>query len=720
MGLRLDDPVSAVDGVGPTHARTLASKLEVRTVRDLVTHYPRRYHDRGELTVLSEVVEDEAAILVGTIVEWSGFTSPRGRRVRVDKALVAAQGGGTFDVTYFNQPWQPRGLRPGATVAFSGKVTRFKGRVGMNGPEAILLDGTDAEGITRQRLLPVYPAAERLTSERIRGFVEAALEALPAFEDHLDTGLLDRFDLLALDDALRAIHVPPDRPTLAAARHRLVFDELLTLQLGLQWRRIQLEAELAGVASPPVEAGLASRFLAGLPYAPTGAQQHAMAEIGDDLAGERPMHRLLQGDVGAGKTLVAVWSMLCAVDNGRQAALMVPTEVLAEQHHRTLLEQLAPLGVNVLDGVRVELLTSSTSAGDKRRILSELLTGTVDLVVGTHALLEEGVRFADLGLVVIDEQHRFGVSQRVGLKDKRDPGADGRGSVPDVLVMTATPIPRSLALTMYGDLDVTVLDEMPPGREPITTQLITPREPERRDRLWAFVRSEAETGRQTYVVCPLVEETEDSPLAAAVTERERLAAGPLAGVEVELVHGRMRSDEKDAAMQRFRRGEAPVLVATTVIEVGVDVPSATIMVIEDAERFGISQLHQLRGRVGRGGGVSYCVLFAGWRAGEDLTDEARKRLEAVAATTDGFELAEVDLAIRGEGALFGTRQSGLPDLKLARLLRDQHVIAATRALARELVERDHDLTDPTHAALRAEVLRRYEGGLEAFAALETG
>jgi ATP-dependent DNA helicase RecG len=718
VGLHLDDPVTAVEGVGPSHARTLASSLDIRTVRDLVTHYPRRYHDRGELTELAEVVVEEPATLVGTVVDWSGFTRPGGRRLRVDKALVQAQGGGTFDITFFNQPWRPKGLRPGSVAAFSGTVKRFKGRLGLSNPEVFLLHGTDADGIDRQRLLAVYPAVGKLPSERLRGWIEAALDALPPFEDHLGEDLLDRFDLLALDDAMRGIHLPPDQATRLAARRRLVFDELLTLQLGLQWRRVELEAELAGVDNTPADDGRAQGFLDALPHDPTGAQSRALAEIGADLAAERPMHRLLQGDVGSGKTLVAVWSMLCAVDNGRQAALMVPTEVLAEQHHRTLTEQLAPLGVNVLDGIRLELLTSSTPTQQKRRILAELLTGDVDLVVGTHALLEEGVRFADLGLVVIDEQHRFGVSQRVGLKDKRDPGADGRGSVPDVLVMTATPIPRSLALTMYGDLDVTVLDEMPPGREPITTQLITPAESDRRDRLYAFVCSEAAQGRQTYVVCPLVEESDELDVRAAVAEHQRLATGPLAGLEVELVHGRMRSDEKEAAMRRFRSGEAQVLVATTVIEVGVDVPAATIMVIEDAERFGISQLHQLRGRVGRGGGASYCVLFAGWNG--ELTDDAEKRLQAVAATTDGFVLAEEDLAIRGEGALFGTRQSGLPDLKLARLLRDQDVIATTRALAREMVEADRDLADPDHAALRAEVLRRYEGGLEAFAALETG
>ena len=721
MALSLDDRVDAVDGVGATGARTLRSELAITTVRGLVEHYPRRHQDLGELMDLDAVVVGEPATLVGTITSWNRFSPPRrGRRpLQIAEATVRTELGGTFRASFFNQSWRPNALPPGTVAAFSGQVKRFKGQLSFSSPEVTKLGRgvqavQGAAHLEHRQLLPVYPATAKLPTWRLAQWVEAALEELPPFEDYLDEDELDRHDLLDLDTATRAIHLPEDRPTFDAARTRLAFDELFTLQLGLQWRRTRLEAELAGMANGPRDDGLAARYLAGLPFTPTGAQQRAFAEVGDDLRAERPMHRLLQGDVGAGKTLVAVWTMLCAVDAGRQAALMVPTEVLAEQHHRTLLDQLAPLGVNVLDGVRVELLTGSTTQTQRRRILGELLTGQVDLLVGTHALLEDVVRFDDLGVVVIDEQHRFGVSQRVALKDKAARTASGREVMPDVLVMTATPIPRSLALTAYGDLEVTVLDELPPGRQPIVTQLIGPDDDaRRRPRLEQFVRDQAAAGFQTYWVCPLVEESDAIPARAAVDEHRRLAEQVFPDLTVELVHGRMASDAKEAAMGRFRSGEAQVLVSTTVIEVGVDVPSATIMVIENAERFGISQLHQLRGRVGRGGGKSYCVLF-----GDAATDDGAGRLEAVAATTDGFVLAERDLAIRGEGQLFGERQSGLPDLKLARLLQDRDIVEATRALARQVIGADPDLAQ--HPRLRDEVLRRYEGGLNEFAALHTG
>ncbi len=721
MPVSLEDPVDVVDGVGPAGARLLQEDLGLTTVRDLVEHYPRRHQDLGELMDLASVEIGEPATLVGTIQSWSRFSPPRrGRRpLKITEATVRTDLGGTFQATFFNQPWRATALPPGTVAAFSGQVKAYRGALKFSAPEVTKLGrGVQAAAgvahLEHRQLLPVYPATAKLPTWKLAQWIEAALEALPPLVDYLPEPVLDAHDLLDLDTATRAIHLPDDRPTFDAARKRLAFDELFTLQLGLQWRRTRLEASLAGLDNAPRPGGQASRYIDGLPFAPTGAQQRAFDEVGSDLAAERPMHRLLQGDVGSGKTLVAVWAMLCAVDAGRQAALMVPTEVLAEQHHRTLMEQLAPLGVNVLDGVRVELLTGSTTQTARRRILGELLAGQVDIVVGTHALLEEEVRFDDLGVVVIDEQHRFGVSQRVALKDKAADTAGGRDTMPDVLVMTATPIPRSLALTVYGDLEVTVLDELPPGRQPIVTQLIGPAEDAvRRPRLERFVREQAADGLQTYWVCPLVEESDAIPARAAIDEHRRLSEEVFPDLGVELVHGRMNAEAKDVAMRRFRTGEVAVLVATTVIEVGVDVATATIMVIENAERFGISQLHQLRGRVGRGAGKSYCVLF-----GDASTDDGARRLEAVAATTDGFELAERDLAIRGEGQLFGERQSGLPDLKLARLLSDRDLIQATRDLSREVIGRDPDLGD--HPTLRDEVLRRYQGGLDEFAALETG
>lgn len=725
MILQRDDPVTAIEGIGPVSAGQLAEAFDIATVDDLVSHWPRRHNDLGELMDLTAVVVGEPATLVGTVMDWSTRSMQRrGRRGRltITEAVVATDAGPTFLVTWFNQGWRPNSLPRGTLAAFSGKVERFRSHLKISSPEvtklgsSLLVDSGDAaEALDHRMLLPVYPATDAVPTWKIGNWIEAALDGLGPFTDWIDEATLDRFDLVGLDEAVRWFHQPADRASLRAARQRLVFDELATLQLGLQWRRAHLAAQLAGLDNTPRDDGQAAAFWDALPFTPTRAQSKAIAEIGADMAAEAPMHRLLQGDVGAGKTLVAVHAMLTAVDNGRQATLMVPTEVLADQHFLTLLDLLDPLGVNMFDGVRVEVLTSSTTVTQRRRILSGLLTGEVDMLVGTHALLEESVRFADLGVVVVDEQHRFGVNQRVGLKDKRDGrAADGRATIPDVLVMTATPIPRSLALTMYGDLDVTVLDALPAGRKPIVTQYITPDQVGRREGLYEFIRQQAAEGLQTYVVCPLVDESEVlDGVASAVNMHRRLADEVFPELEVALVHGQMSSADKDLAMSRFRAGDASILVATTVIEVGVDVPTATIMVIEDADRFGMSQLHQLRGRVGRGGDLSYCVLFA-----DPTNEDTHERLLAVAATTDGFELADVDLRQRGQGQLFGARQSGLPDLRLASLHRDLSVIAQTRNWARAVIDRDPSFA--RHPRMRAEVLRRYKGGLDDFAALETG
>ncbi|MBW3663498.1 MAG: ATP-dependent DNA helicase RecG [Actinobacteria bacterium] len=709
-----DDPVTAITGIGPAKAKALG-QLGIATVRDLIEHYPRRHADLGAISSVEDAPIGDPVTLMGTITSWEQrrARAKGGRRLDIATATVRDRDGAYFTATFFNQSWRENQLPAGTFASFSGKLKRFRGDLQVTMPEVTVL-GDEEEPGNHRRLTPIYPATSALPSFRLAQWIEAALDDLPPLPDHLPASLKDEYDLVDLDFAFQQLHHPDDRASADAATHRLKFDELFTLQVGLQWRRVRLEAEVAGKDNSPVAGRFAARFLEHLPFDPTGAQHRAFDRIAADLKRDRPMHRLLQGDVGSGKTLVAVWTMLCAVDNDRQAALMAPTEVLAEQHLRTLTDLLAPLGVNVLDGLRIEALTSSTPTSERRRILGELLSGDVDVIIGTHALLEEGVRFADLGVVVIDEQHRFGVGQRVRLRQKGEEAGGG----PDVLVMTATPIPRSLALTLYGDLDVTVLDELPPGRKPIVTQLITPREAARRQGLYGFVREQAQRGLQTYVVCPLVEGSEAIEAASAEQTHRRLAEEVWPDLEVGLVHGRMRSDVKEGVMSAFRRGEIHVLVATTVIEVGVDVAAASVMVIEDAERFGISQLHQLRGRVGRGAEKSYCVLFAGWNA--PLTDEAVRRLEAVTATTDGFELAEVDLEIRGEGQLFGERQSGLPDLKLARLTRDRKLIEQTREAARTLVEADPDLDERTNHALRAEVVRRYRGGLEELEALATG
>jgi ATP-dependent DNA helicase RecG len=725
-GPMIDEPVTRLSGVGPAAAKQLET-LGVRTVRDLLEHYPRRYADAGEVVDLASVEVGQPATLVGEVIDAQvRRLAPKGRARRDIAELVVRQAGGAvFRVSFFNQRWMAEKLGPGTVAAFSGKVGEFRGQLQLASPKVEVLGHVRAgrsaeeaaEDLRHQRLLPVYPATGALPSDRIRTFVAAALEAVGPLDDWLDPRLRDDEGLVALDTAVRAIHQPDGWDDVAAARARLVFDELLVLQLGLQWRRQRLEEGMVGLDNRPDEAGHGARLVAGLPFTPTVAQARAFAQLAEDLGRERPMHRLLQGDVGSGKTLVAVWTMLAAVDRGRQAALMAPTELLAEQHLRTLTALLAPLGVNGPGGVRVELLTSSTSTAQRRRILTDLAGGEVDLVVGTHALIEEGVRFAALGVVVIDEQHRFGVSQRVALKDKT--AADGSADVlPDVLVMTATPIPRSLALTVYGDLDVTVLDELPPGRTPVRTTLLDPSAPERRARLYEHVRRQAGEGLRAYVVCPLVEPGE-SGATSAVEHHRHLAEEVFPELSVELVHGRLKAEEKETAMRRFRDGHAHVLVATTVIEVGVDVPEATTMIIEDAERFGLSQLHQLRGRVGRGAAVSDCALMASQPL-EELTEDARARLEAMVATTDGFVLAATDLDLRGSGQLFGRRQSGLPDLKLARIDRDLDVIGRTRDLARDIVSADPHHQVGRHATMYGEVVRRFADDLEGLEALETG
>ncbi len=711
----LDGDVSLVPGVSHRAATILRQTFDITTVRDLLEHYPHqdKYRDVGAQVPLAEAVVGQAVTLVGEIGRWQ-VARPRGRRMTIARALLLVDGGGRVDVPFFNQEWRARSTPAGTRVAISGTLDRFRTTLQLKSPKLVELAEGEEPGAT-DRIAPTYPATEALSSTRIAGLVAAALERLPPLPDHLPERLRERHHLLDYDTALRTIHRPGSLDAVKPARARLVYDELFTLQIGLQQRRRRLEADAVGLDNgpqggsrppTPTAQGLADRFLSALPFEPTGAQYRAIDELSADLARAKPMHRLLQGDVGSGKTLVALWAMLSAIDHGRQAVLMAPTEVLAEQHLRTLTRLLAPLGVNAPGGLRVELLTGSTALARRRGLLAEVAVGDVGLLVGTHALLEDRVIFDDLGVVVVDEQHRFGVEHRTRLRDKR---ADGR--TPDVLVMTATPIPRSLALTVYGDLDVTVLDELPPGRQEITTQVIASDSP-RRTKLYDFIRERVTAGERTYVVTPLVEQSEAlEDVAAAQEVYRQLAEEVFPDLSVGLVHGRLSGSERDLVMERFRAGEVQVLVATTVIEVGVDVSQATVMVIEDADRFGMSQLHQLRGRVGRGAARSYCVLFSATAEGEP-----NPRLDALAATTDGFVLAEKDLALRGEGSLFDTRQSGLPDLKLAKLARDQKVVAATRNDARALVEADPELE--AEPRLADEVRRRY--GDERLAALETG
>jgi ATP-dependent DNA helicase RecG len=720
--LALDDPVTAVPGVSARAAGALDKAFGIQTVRDLVEHYPAqgkgKYRDAGAVMSLTEAPHDEPVTLIGTVGRWS-IGRPRGRKLTIARTMLTDElSGRSIEIALFNQEWRARQLPSGTRVAASGIVDVFRGKLQLKNARISRTDEAIELMPEGERFRPTYPATEALASGRIAALVGAALDALPPVPDPVPVELRAERGLLGLDDALRTIHRPPEVKAVEPARRRLVYDELLTLQLGLQMRRHRLEADEVGVEQPLRLDGLAAQLLDRLPFEATVDQRKAMGEIAEDLAAPKPMHRLLQGDVGTGKTIVGAWAMLCAVDAGHQAVLMAPTEILAEQHHRTLTRLLgtvgvngvadsdrwqAPVGADLFGGPRLELVTGSTPAKKLRGLLADLTGGRIQMLIGTHALLEDRVQLRDLGVVVIDEQHRFGVEHRARLRDKR---ADHRS--PDVLVMTATPIPRSLALTVYGDLDVTVLRERPFDIDVKT--LMLPSDSPRRDKLYGFIRERVSQGQRAYIVCPLIEESEALPgIAAAETVHAHLSGKVFGDLGVGLVHGRMTPGERDDTMEAFRDGRIQILVATTVIEVGVDIPEATIMLIEDADRFGISQLHQLRGRLYRGLDDNWCVLFSS-------STDGNPRLEALVESNDGFDLAETDLRLRGEGSLFDTRQSGLPDLKLASLLRDAELVAATREDARRLIADEPDLA--RHPDLLVEVRRRY--GAERFAALEAG
>jgi ATP-dependent DNA helicase RecG len=691
-----DLPVTELKGVGTAKAGAL-SKLGVATVLDLLTYYPRRYLDRTKQARLGDLEVGEEATVLVSVVRTSS------RRTRNGKSLVTTQvtdGTARLEISFFNQPFRERQLTTGTDVILFGRLEVFQGKRRMTNPVV------DLVGDRTGRIVPVYPQSEKagVMSWDIARFAEETLQRAGEFAEPLDEALLDRFDLVDRTTAFHGIHLPESMREAAAARRRLAFDELLRVQIELVRRKRELERTAVGIAHDTGDGTggpLVDRFHAALPYELTGAQRRVVGEINADLVKGHPMHRLLQGDVGAGKTVVAVSALLVAVQGGHQGALMAPTEVLAEQHHLGIAALLDGFTVpdtddgNLFGGaglerpLRVVLLTNRTPAAERRRLLADLAEGKVDLVVGTHALISEGIEFHSLGVVVIDEQHRFGVEQRAALRDK------GSGeAVPDVLVMTATPIPRTAAMTVYGDLDVSVLDELPPGRTPIVTRWA--RDEADEAEVWQQVRDEVAAGRQAYVVCPLIEESEKLEVRSAQETFEELTAGELFGLRVGLLHGRVPPTDKETVMSAFRRGELDVLVATTVVEVGVDVPNATAMVILDASRFGIAQLHQLRGRVGRGAAASTC-----WLVGEATTPDGEARLEALVRSTDGFELAEVDLDLRGEGTIMGERQKGRNDLKLASLRRDREWVVKAREVAQEILDGDPDLTQ--HGLLSEEV-----------------
>jgi ATP-dependent DNA helicase RecG len=671
----LDTSLQYVKGVGPRKAESLAAK-GYRTVEDLLFHLPFRYEDRSRFAAIDSVRPGSRVTISGKVLS-AVLRRTRKPGFTIFEAVVD-DGTAGLNMVWFNQPYLRDVIKAGREVILYGEVgfSRYRGRVlQMENPQYEVRAGEDDDPIHTGRMVPIYQRLGDLSPRMVRTIMHNILSALPGkIPDPLPPSLAEARGMMARGAALRAVHFPPEEADLeeyharsSDAHRRLIFEEFFLLQLALGIRRQGIEREVRALphrTTPETRRKLA----AVLPFHLTAAQKRAFKEIVDDLTSPHPMNRLLQGDVGSGKTIVALLAMVLAVENGRQAALMAPTEILAEQHYRGISRQLEKAGYEV------RLMTGAMTAADRRPLLRGIQEGRVQILVGTHALIQEAVVFKSLGLVVIDEQHRFGVVQRAALRGKGPQGVS-----PDVLVMTATPIPRSLALTVYGDLDFSVIDELPPGRRAIRTHL---RPESTRARIYEFIRAEAGKGRQAYIVLPLVEESEKSDLRAAVAMASELSRKSFRDLEVGLVHGRMKPEERDETMKRFAAGEIDVLVSTTVIEVGIDVPNATVMVVEHAERFGLSQLHQLRGRVGRGAHASHCILVHG----EDLTEEAARRLKVMEESSDGFHIAEKDLEFRGPGEFLGTRQSGLPEIRIGNIIRDHALLEEARREAHRILE----------------------------------
>ncbi|HDQ34997.1 MAG TPA: ATP-dependent DNA helicase RecG, partial [Chloroflexi bacterium] len=685
-GAGLAASVTTLSGVGEKRAELL-EKLGVRTVRELLYCYPRRYEDYSQLKTIDQLRYGETVSVVVTVWE-AGLRQTRSGQY-LFQALLSDHTG-TLHATWFNQRYLEGRIKPGMQIVVSGKVDQYLGNLQLNSPAWEPLDRKD---LSNARIIPIYPLTEGLTQRWMRVTLNRALAAWAGrAPDNLPESLRLANDLLPLSQALRAVHFPDSMEQLTAARRRLAFEEALYLQLGLlQQKRAWKSQEGRQIeVVPEYRAALVET----LPYTLTAAQQRALDEMSRDLASGEPMHRLLQGDVGAGKTVVAALLMAFTAAAGSQSALMAPTEILAEQHYHGLARFFDQFPES---RPTVRLLTGSTPAAEREEIYAGFADGTIHVAVGTHALIQEQVRFQDLALVVIDEQHRFGVEQRAELR--------GKGYNPHLLVMTATPIPRSLELTVWGHLDVSVLDELPPGRQPIKTRVLYPHE---RERAYAFIRDQVAQGRQAFIIYPLVEESEKIAAPAAVAEHARLQEEIFPDLRLGLLHGRLRSADKDAIMSAFARGELDILVATSVVEVGIDVPNATVMLIEGAERFGLAQLHQFRGRVGRGEHQSYCLLLAGEAEGA-----ATERLQAVEATTDGFVLAQKDLEMRGPGEFLGTRQSGFPEMPMLSLLTDTRLLHRVREVAAQLLDSDPELRAPEHAGLAERVAELWQQAEEA-------
>jgi ATP-dependent DNA helicase RecG len=681
-GIPWNNPVKYIKNVGPRRA-ALLSRLGINSVGDLLYHFPREYEDRTRLKPAHACDNGERAIIKGRVV---GAEEIKPRKGLTITKLSLYDGYGLFYAVWYNQPFVKKQLKEGDWLLLTGKVSRFMGQVQLQVQDYELEDGPET---VHAGLLPVYPLTEQLSQRVLRMAVKSALdEWAGGLSDFLPASLIAKYRLPALGPAMQMVHFPQTPEDYRAARRRFIFEELFLQQIIVTMRRHRM---VAGVKRHDykVNSLLEAKYLSFLPFSLTPGQKSAWEEISRDMNGNTPMYRLLQGDVGAGKTVVCVLALLKAVDSGLQAVLMAPTEVLAEQHYKTIVKYFSSLGLNTA------LLTGGMKKKKRQEILKRIMEGKIEVVLGTHALLQEDVVFKSLAMVVIDEQHRFGVRQRALLQFK--------GNQPDVLVMTATPIPRTLALTLYGDLAVSTISDMPPGRMPVHTFFY------RQSQLagvYKKIREQVAMGRQAYIVCPLVEESEKIDLLSAVELASELTSGEFESCRVDLLHGRMKTEEKEDVISRFRDGFSDVLISTTVVEVGVDVPNATVMVIMDAHRFGLAQLHQLRGRVGRGGHSSVCYLISDARAGE-----AKARLEAMCQTGNGFLLAEKDLELRGPGELFGTRQSGAVTYRIADPLRDIRTLEVARKDAAELLLRDPYLGMAEHRSVLEELKKRFDKDL---------
>jgi ATP-dependent DNA helicase RecG len=684
----LAQPVTKIRGVGAKLQEAL-QRLGASSINELLYLFPRRYDDYTLMKPIRDLVYGESVTVIGTIWET------RARRMRNNQVMVQtvmSDGTASVQVTWFNQKWLAEKLKAGMQIVVSGKVDQYLGRLVFNSPD---WEPLELEPLRTRRIVPVYPLTQGLNSNRMRQLMRRAVSEWSAFlPEPIPEVIRDRRELVSISKAIQEIHFPESQESLHRARRRLIFDELLLLQLGMQGQRHAWQSRPA-LRVEPDQVPLI-RLQNALSFELTAAQKRVIGEIMSDMATQLPMSRLLQGDVGSGKTIVAAAALLLASQAGTQSALMAPTEILAEQHYASLKDLLSA------QNVVVRLLTGSTSTADKATIYAELASGEAQVVIGTHALIQPGVEFNKLSLVVIDEQHRFGVDQRQALRDKGMPMPDGRLN-PHLLVMSATPIPRTMALSLYGDLDQSLLDEMPPGRQEIKTRWLRTSE---RERAYAFIRGQVEQGRQAYIIYPLVEESEKVDAKAAVEEFERLRASMFPDLSLGLIHGRLSGAEKEATMRAFHGGELDILVATSVIEVGVDVPNSTVMLVDGANRFGLAQLHQFRGRVGRGEHQSYCLLIA-----DQESPDAEARLKALEETNDGFVLAEKDLELRGPGEFFGRRQSGLPELRLASLL-DMNMLEIAREEAELIVQNDPNLRQPEHRWLSERVHRFWEAAAD--------